>query len=80
MFAIQPCFSVTTNENMRYLQTRGWRTSDGKRPANLDLFMKLDECVTNIEQGNVEVGFLRIPGAHNRKADSLAKRATNIYQ
>jgi ribonuclease HI len=28
-----------------------------KRPANLDLFMKLDEC------------------AHNRKADSLAKRA-----
>ncbi|KAF8883646.1 ribonuclease H-like domain-containing protein [Gymnopilus junonius] len=55
---------------------RGWRTSYGKEPTNLDLFMKLDEYVTTLEDDKVAVGFWHIPRELNRNADALAKRAT----
>ncbi|KAF8883650.1 ribonuclease H-like domain-containing protein [Gymnopilus junonius] len=54
---------------------RGWRTSDGKRPTNLDLFMRLDDFITTLEEDRVVVGFWRVPRAFNHAADALAKRA-----
>jgi len=60
------------------LQGRDWRTAAGKRPTNLDLFLKLDEVTTSLEKGGVTVGFWHIPRAYNHKADSLAKLATRV--
>ncbi|KDR79284.1 hypothetical protein GALMADRAFT_93193 [Galerina marginata CBS 339.88] len=54
---------------------RRWRTSGGKKPANLDLFLKLDDLVSSLEQDGIAVGFLHIPREFNQKADELAKRA-----
>jgi ribonuclease HI len=58
------------------LQRRGLRTADGKRPTNLDLFLRLDEVITNLEQADVAVGFWQVPRAYNHRADRLAKLAT----
>jgi len=57
-------------------RSRRWRTSSGKEPTNLDLFLKLDEEVTKLEQDRVAVGFWRVPRAFNVVADGLAKLAT----
>jgi len=61
-----------------FLQARDLRTAAGKRPTNLDLFLKLDEVTTSLEKAGVAVGFWYIPRAYNHKADSLAKRATRV--
>jgi ribonuclease HI len=63
---------------MEYFQRRGLRTADGKRPTNLDLFLKLDEVIMNLERDDVAIGFWQIPRAYNHKADRLAKLATNV--
>ena len=48
-------------------------------PANLDLFLKLDEEVTMLEaQQNVEIGFWRIPLECNSTAYALAKDASTM--
>ncbi|KIM47242.1 hypothetical protein M413DRAFT_271663 [Hebeloma cylindrosporum] len=57
---------------------RDWRTAAGKRPTNLDLFLKLDEVTTSLEKEGVAVGFWYIPRAYNHKADRLAKHATCV--
>ncbi|KAF8805424.1 ribonuclease H-like protein [Phlegmacium glaucopus] len=59
-------------------RSRGWRRTDGKRPSNLDLFMKLDEYATTLEQKRIAVGFWHIPRAYNYRADKLAKKATRV--
>ncbi|KAI0348460.1 ribonuclease H-like protein [Trametopsis cervina] len=53
----------------------GWRTSAGKPPANLDLFLRLDAQVTTIEQRGIEVGFWHIRREYNGESDELAKVA-----
>ena len=53
------------------------RTSQGKRPANLDLYLKLDEAVSCVEKEGIDVGFWIIPRELN-KADELAKKATKV--
>ncbi|KAH9923646.1 ribonuclease H-like domain-containing protein [Fomitopsis serialis] len=54
----------------------GMRTSDGRTPANLDLFLKLDEWITALElRRNVRIGFWHIPREFNAIADRLAKNA-----
>ncbi|KAF8883649.1 ribonuclease H-like domain-containing protein [Gymnopilus junonius] len=57
---------------------RGWRTSEGKRPKNFDLFVNLDAYVTKLESDRVAVGFWLVPRVFNRKADALAKSAANL--
>jgi len=59
-------------------RSRGWRKSDGKPPANLDLFKKLDEYATILEKDRVAVGFWHVPRAFNYRADKLAKEATRV--
>ncbi|PPQ71629.1 hypothetical protein CVT26_010589 [Gymnopilus dilepis] len=56
---------------------RGLRTSGGKRPTNLDLFLALDRLVTRLENDRVAVGFWQVPRAFNQQADALAKRAAS---
>ncbi|KDR79283.1 hypothetical protein GALMADRAFT_1231813 [Galerina marginata CBS 339.88] len=56
-------------------RNRGWRTSEGKKPANLDLFLQLDDLTSGLEQDRILVGFLHIRREFNQKADDLAKRA-----
>ncbi|PBK73542.1 ribonuclease H-like protein [Armillaria solidipes] len=58
-------------------KTKGMRTSQGKRPVNLDLYLKLDEAVSSVEKEGIDVGFWIIPRELN-KADELAKKATRV--
>ncbi|KAK0240676.1 ribonuclease H-like domain-containing protein [Armillaria nabsnona] len=58
-------------------KTKGMRTSKGKRPANLDLYLKLDEAVSSVEKEGIDVGFWIISRELN-KADELAKQATQV--
>ncbi|KAF8071634.1 ribonuclease H-like domain-containing protein [Lyophyllum atratum] len=59
-------------------KARGWRNSYGKRPANLDLFVGLDDRATRLEQEGIEVGFWHIPREFNVLADEQAKMATRV--
>jgi len=61
-----------------FLQVKDWHTATGKRPMNLDLFLKLDEVTASLEKNGITVGFWHIPRAYNHKADRLAKRATGV--
>ncbi|THU84753.1 ribonuclease H-like protein [Dendrothele bispora CBS 962.96] len=56
-------------------EKRGWRTSSGKSPTNLDLFHRLNDKLNAIEAMNIEVGFWKIPREHNKLADKLASEA-----
>ncbi|KAL8749891.1 MAG: hypothetical protein Q9184_006623 [Pyrenodesmia sp. 2 TL-2023] len=53
------------------------RTNRNTKPANLDLFLKLDEKLT-AEEGkqNVKIGFWHVPREYNTIADGLAKKAS----
>ncbi|KAK0476771.1 hypothetical protein IW261DRAFT_1421499 [Armillaria novae-zelandiae] len=42
-------------------QMEGMRTPQGKGPANLDLYLKLDEAVRSVEKQGIDVGFWKIP-------------------
>ncbi|KAJ6192282.1 ribonuclease H-like domain-containing protein [Bipolaris maydis] len=53
----------------------GWRTSKGTKPANLDLFIALDDVVMTLEAKNIR--FWHIPRGHNKLADRIAKAAAN---
>ena len=41
---------------VKYLQRKNWKTSKGTVPANLDLFLTLEEEVAKHEAKNVKVG------------------------
>ncbi|KAK8254119.1 ribonuclease H-like domain-containing protein [Phyllosticta capitalensis] len=61
-------------------KSNGYRTSTHKKPANLDLFMRLDKLIEGFESEDVVIGFLHIPREHNKIADKLAKRAAKVDQ
>ncbi|KAL9611780.1 MAG: hypothetical protein Q9167_003591 [Letrouitia subvulpina] len=55
---------------------RGWRTASGAKPANLDLFQKIDQIINEGEaQRNIKIGFWHVDRQYNELADSLAKAA-----
>jgi len=56
-------------------KSKNWMTSKGTSPANLDLFLRVEEEVIRLEKENIPVGFWYIPRVHNAVADSLAKTA-----
>ncbi|KAG6817269.1 hypothetical protein H0H87_010930 [Tephrocybe sp. NHM501043] len=53
-----------------------WRTSQGKRPGNLDLFVELDKLITAIENTGIVVGFWQVPREYTAVADKLAREAS----
>ncbi|KAL9043629.1 MAG: hypothetical protein Q9214_003189 [Letrouitia sp. 1 TL-2023] len=56
-----------------------WRTASGAKPANLDLFQKLDRKIKEEEaQQSIKIGFWHFGRQHNELADSLAKAAAQI--
>lgn len=60
----------------RSSQLNGMRASDGRTPANLDLFLELDQEITAVEaKHDILVGFWYIPRKYNTIADRLAKDA-----
>ncbi|CAL8583699.1 hypothetical protein XPA_009319 [Xanthoria parietina] len=53
------------------------RTNRNTKPANLDLFLKLDEALSAEEAfQKVKIGFWYIPRKYNSIADGLAKKAS----
>lgn len=57
-------------------KNNNFRTSQNKKPANLDLFQKLDEELAAEEsKQNVKIGFWHVPREYNKIADGLAKKA-----
>lgn len=57
-------------------KANGLKTAQGRRPSNLDLFMKLDEEILRLERARpLKIGFWRIPRELNSCADALAKEA-----
>ncbi|KAG6817271.1 hypothetical protein H0H87_010932 [Tephrocybe sp. NHM501043] len=56
-------------------RNNGCRNRRGQTPANLDLFCKLDDLVTELEQDGFDVGFWHIYRRFNYWADGLAKDA-----
>lgn len=58
-------------------QRNGLRTNRGTKPANLDLFLKLDAAITTHETGqDLKIGFWHIRREYNTLADALAKEAS----
>ena len=58
------------------IQRNGMRTAAGRTPANLDLFMKLDQEIDAIErERDVKIGFWHVSREHNTIADRLATAA-----
>ncbi|KAK0437948.1 ribonuclease H-like domain-containing protein [Desarmillaria tabescens] len=57
---------------------KGMRTSQGKRSANLDLYLKLDEAISFVERKGIDVGFWKIPRELNTNADEVAKMASRV--
>lgn len=55
-------------------RSNGWRVVNGP-PQNLDLFHRLNEVVTELEDLGIQVGFLHLKRKYNTLADSLAKKA-----
>ncbi|KIY64024.1 ribonuclease H-like protein [Cylindrobasidium torrendii FP15055 ss-10] len=53
-----------------------WRTTNGTRPTNLDLFDKLIGVIEQMEEAGWTVEFWHIPRRYNQKADALATAAT----
>ena len=51
-------------------------TNRGTRPSNLDLYLRLDRAVAELERDrDWEVGFWHVPRGNNAIADGLAKEA-----
>lgn len=58
-------------------QRNGLRINRGTKPANLDLFLKLDAAITTYETRlDLKIGFWHIPREYNTLADILAKEAS----
>jgi len=81
----RPAWVITTDSMYVYQGMTEWlpawkanglRTSQGRRPSNLDLFLKLEQEIIRLERARrIDVGFWRIPRELNWRADSLAKEA-----
>lgn len=56
-----------------------WLTSSGKSPTNLNLFHRLNDTVTSMENDGIDVGFWHIDRKYNL-ADFYAKEAAKLGQ
>ncbi|KAL8860579.1 MAG: hypothetical protein Q9178_002932 [Gyalolechia marmorata] len=54
------------------------RTNRNTKPANLDLFLRLDDAVAVEETKGVKIGFWHVPREYNAIADRLAKEAAQL--
>ncbi|KAL1391212.1 ribonuclease H-like domain-containing protein [Phyllosticta capitalensis] len=61
-------------------KSNGFRTSTGKQPSNLDLFLRIDHKVREYESDVLRISFRHIPRHQNKLADKLAKEAAEIDQ
>ena len=59
------------------MEGNNYRTNRNVKPANLDLFLKLDQFITCEEaKQDLQIGFWHIPREYNKVADRLAKEAS----
>ncbi|KAK8195637.1 ribonuclease H-like domain-containing protein [Phyllosticta capitalensis] len=57
---------------------KGFKNSSGKTPSNLDIFLKIDEKIKELEEPeDIVIGFWHVPRKYNAVADRLAKFAAN---
>lgn len=62
-------------------RVNGWRTAQNTRPANLDLFLRLDEAIEEeMTQGDRQIAFWHVPRTCNTIADRLAKEAARLAE
>ncbi|KAL8910559.1 MAG: hypothetical protein Q9171_004141 [Xanthocarpia ochracea] len=54
------------------------RTNRNTKPANLDLFLQLDDAIAVEETKGVKIGFWHVPREYNAIADRLAKDAAQL--
>ncbi|KAL8919913.1 MAG: hypothetical protein Q9172_004731 [Xanthocarpia lactea] len=54
------------------------RTNRNTKPANLDLFLRLDDAIAVEETKGVKIGFWHVPREYNAVADKLAKDAAQL--
>lgn len=67
---------LLTVSSYRLEQSRDWRTAAGKKPTNLDLFMRLRGLLEIAEnQWDMDIKLVWIPREHNSLADAAAKAA-----
>ncbi|KAJ7133523.1 ribonuclease H-like domain-containing protein [Mycena epipterygia] len=59
-------------------KNNNWKTKQGHRPGNVDLFQRLDAMVAEYESQGLAIKFLHVRRELNAIADSLAKKATEI--
>ncbi|KAM0746379.1 ribonuclease H-like protein [Meredithblackwellia eburnea MCA 4105] len=57
---------------------KGWKTSSGSTPSNLDLFHKLDDILSKHESNGISIGFWHVARQYNTMADRLAKQGKEI--
>ncbi|KAJ7740217.1 ribonuclease H-like domain-containing protein, partial [Mycena maculata] len=56
-------------------KSNNWKTPQGRVPANLDLFRRLDFAVAEYESRGLKIQFFHVLRQFNMIADGLAKRA-----
>jgi ribonuclease HI len=63
------------------LQNNNMRASNGRRPDNLDLFLRLEGVINEKkQQKGVTICFWRIPREYNSIADALAEKGAKKLQ
>ena len=60
------------------LKNNNIRTNCNTKPANLDIFLRLDDAVAVEETKGVKIGFWHVPRENNAIADRLAKEAAQL--
>lgn len=75
-----PAFSIPSADLMPP-QNNNMRASNGRRPENLDLFLRLESLVTDGKQNKgIAICFWRIPREYNSIADGLAEKGAKTAQ
>ncbi|KAK7515299.1 ribonuclease H-like domain-containing protein [Phyllosticta citriasiana] len=60
-------------------KAKGFKNASGKTPGNLDLFLKIDEKIKELEEPeDIVIGFWHVPRKYNVMADRLAKSAAEV--
>jgi ribonuclease HI len=63
------------------LQSNSMRASNGRRPDNLDLFLRLESLITDRKQNKgIAICFWWIPRVYNTIADGLAEEGAKTAQ
>ena len=75
-----PAFSIPSADLVP-LQNNNMRASNGRRPDNLDLFLRLESLITDRKQNKgIAIYFWRIPREYNSIADGLAEKGAKTAQ